>query len=143
MISILFKEIKTGQLRRMAFFGYWLLLALIMMGLMLAMVFAIGAGEQLMDGELTQAQDQLHEWFSLPAMIIFIGFMAVMSFAQLNIVAKRIRHMGLPGWWVLLAIVVVKLVLNALLGEEAANIAGLIVALAVLFVPGGAFSKNT
>lgn len=150
MISVLFKEIKTGQLRRMAFLGYWVLLILASLGFVMALAFSIGIGEQLLGGDLAQAQDKLRGWFALPAMIAFMGFMLAVGFAQLNIVAKRIRHMGLPGWWTVLAIGVAKLAIAVIVGalvgqaagEQAGNIVGLIVALSLLFIPGGTFGQS-
>ena len=143
MISALFKEVKTGQLRRMAFFGYGVLLMVIPLIFMLIVVFAIGAGEYLIGGDLTQAQDKLRGWFSGPVSIIFIAFMIAIFFAQLNIMAKRIRHMGLSGWWWVLGIIVINLVVTGIAGEQVGNIVGLIIALALLFIPGDSFGQSS
>lgn len=142
MVSALFKELKTGQLRRMAFFGYGVLLMIIPLIFMLVVVFLIGAGEHLIGGDLTQAQDKLRGWFSGPAIIIVFSFMIAVLFAQLNIMAKRLRHMGLSGWWWVLIIIVVNLVVTAIAGEAIGNIIGLIVALALLFIPGDSFGRS-
>lgn len=142
MVSELFKEVKTGQLRRMAFFGYGALLMLIPLVLMLIVVSIIGAGEQLAGGDLAQAQDKLGAWFGGPVAIIVISLMIVVFFAQLNIMAKRLRHMGLPGWWWVLGIIVINLVVTAIAGEQVGNLIGLIVALSLLFIPGGSFGQS-
>jgi len=143
MISALFKQVKTGQLRRMAFFGYGVLLMVVPLIFMLIVVVAIGAGEHLIGGDIAQAQDKLSGWFSGPMIILFASFMIVVFFAQLNIMAKRIRHMGLSGWWWVLGIVIVNLVVTAIAGEQAGNIVGLIAALALFFIPGDSFGQSS
>ena len=57
--------------------------------------------------------------------------------------------MGLPGWWMVLAIAVTKLAVAVIVGalvssaagEQVGNIVGLVVALALLFIPGGTFGE--
>lgn len=110
---------------------------------MLLIVFAIGAGEHVVGGDLTQAQDKLRAWFGVPAVIISASAMLAIFFAQLNIMAKRIRHMGLSGWWWVLGIVVINFVVTAVAGEQVGNILGLLIALALLFIPGGIFGRSS
>lgn len=142
MVSALFKELKTGQLRRMAFFGYGVLLMIIPLIFMLVVVFLIGAGEHLIGGDLTQAQDKFRGWFSGPMTIILISFMIALFFAQLNIMAKRLRHMGVSGWWWVLGIIIINLVVTAIAGEQVGNVVGLLIALALLFIPGSTFGGS-
>ena len=106
MFKTLFGDITDGRLRRLQFLGYSLFLVLLMIGFGLAVVMAIGAGEQLIGGDLQQAQDKLREWFTLPFLIVLGLVLFVLLFAHLNITAKRIRDIGLPGWWTVLGIAV-------------------------------------
>lgn len=142
MFSVLFKEIKAGELRRMAFFGYGFFLMLTPLIFMLVIVLSIGAGEHLIGGDLAQVQEKLSGWFGGPATIIIIAFMVAALFAQFNIMAKRIRHMGLSGWWGVLGIIVVNLVVTGIAGEDVGNIVGLGFALALLFIPGASFDRS-
>ena len=71
---------------------------------MLAIALSIGVGEQIIGGNLQQAQDQLREWLTLPFFIIFGLALILFLFGWINIMAKRIRDIGLPGWWTTLII---------------------------------------
>ena len=98
MIKSLFGDVKTGRLMRLQYLGYSLLLSLLMFGFGLAILLAIGAGEHIIGGDLQQAQDRLREMFSLPLMILFAVVIPLLVFIGVNMMAKRIRDIGLPGW---------------------------------------------
>ncbi len=143
MIQALFKQVNDGKLRRMEFFGYWMLLVVLMMGFIFAVVAAIGIGEQLLGGDLSQAQDVLRTRFGLPFMLIFAVFMGVICFGSLNIAAKRFRHIGLPGWGAVLVVLILNVVAGRLIDEQAASLVGTIAGLVLLFAPGGLVGQKT
>jgi len=103
MFKAFFGDITNGRLMHLPYFGYSLLLALLVIGFGLTIILAIGAGEHIIGGNLQQAQDQLREWFTLPFIIIFGLVSALFVFGAINIMAKRIRDIGLPGWWTVLS----------------------------------------
>ena len=118
--------------------------------LVLAGASSLGIAENLAGGDLTQTQQLLAEKFGLPAMIIVGIVVAAVFFASLNLEAKRIRDMGLPGWWTLLAVWVLSVIIIALLsgfldpelGNRVSSIISAIAFLALVFIPGDTFTGN-
>lgn len=142
MIKILFGEIKTGRLKRFAFLAYSLILQLIVFGTFLAIVVAIGAGEHLIGGDLRQAQEILREWFSAPFFFIFGLFMTLIGFAGLNLTVKRIRDTGLPGWWVLVAIFIVEIIVAIFMTQKTSANLHILLTIILLFIPSNTFIKK-
>ena len=142
MFKTLFGDITDGRLRRLQFLGYSLFLVLLMIGFGLAVVMAIGAGEQLIGGDLQQAQDKLREWFTLPFLIVLGLVLFVLLFAHLNITAKRIRDIGLPGWWTVLGIAVLTRVVSGAVSNQAGSGLSNLIWLALVLIPGNAFAKG-
>ena len=143
MIKALFGEVKTGRLMRLQYLGYSVLLSLLMFGFGLAVVMAIGVGEHIAGGDLQQVQDQIREQLTLPAMLVMAVVMPLFLFIGLNIMAKRIRDIGLPGWWTVLAIFIVSGVVSYLVSDNAGSIVNTLAWVAVVLVPGNALAKGT
>jgi len=142
MIRKLFGDIKDGRMNRLAFLGYWALLTVVMIGFGLALVSAISAGEVIIGGDLTQAQDKLRGWFTLPTGLI-VGLVSMtVFFAHLNISAKRLRDIGLPGWWVLLGLAILGGILSTQVSTQASNALSTIVLIILLLMPGGFFGRR-
>jgi uncharacterized membrane protein YhaH (DUF805 family) len=142
VFEILFDEVKTGRLQRLPFLGYSLLIQLLFFGFIFAIVVAIGAGEHLIGGDLQQAQKILTEWFFTPFFIIFGLFMLLISFTGLNLVAKRIRDAGLPGWWTLLAIFILEVLISTIISQEASGSLHILFIVILLFIPSDTFSNS-
>ena len=142
MFKVLIGDIKDGRLVRLPYLGYSLLLILLVAGFIFAIIIAIGAGEHIMGGDLQQAQDKLRAWFTLPFLIVFGLFFVLILFAGLNIMAKRIRDSGLPGWWGVLIIAVVSGVVSVVISEEASSGLHTLVWFVLLFVPTNAFNRG-
>jgi uncharacterized membrane protein YhaH (DUF805 family) len=143
MIKALFGEVKTGRLMRLQYLGYSVLLSLLMFGFGLAVVMAIGVGENIAGGDLQQAQDQLREQLTLPVILVMAVVMPLFLFIGVNIMAKRIRDIGLPGWWTVLAIFIVSGVVSYLVSDNAGSIVNTLAWVALVLVPGNALAKGT
>ena len=143
MIKALFGEVKTGRLMRLQYLGYSVLLSLLMFGFGLAVVMAIGVGEHIAGGDLQQVQDQLREQLTLPVMLVMAVVMPLFLFIGVNIMAKRIRDIGLPGWWTVLAIFIVSGVVSYLVSDNAGSIVNTLAWLTVVLVPSNALAKGT
>ncbi|MEA3412164.1 MAG: DUF805 domain-containing protein [Pseudomonadota bacterium] len=142
MFKALFADVTHGRLMRLPYLGYSLLLGLLMLGFGLGIVLAIGAGEHILGGDLQQAQDKLREWFTLPFMVVFALVSALFVFAGLNIMAKRIRDTGLPGWWTVLGIAVLTGVVSYAVSEQACSGLHTLIWFLLLLIPAGAFNKG-
>ncbi len=142
MLKKLFGEITNGRLTRLPYLGYSLLLAALFLGLGIVVGLMIGVGEQLIGGDLQQAQATLAEWLTLPFMLVFGLVVVLIAFAGANIMAKRIRDIGLPGWWSVLAIVVLTGVVSVVTSAQVGNGLSLAITLALLLIPTDAFAKG-
>ena len=140
MFKAFFGDITNGRLLRLSYLGYSLLLGLLVIGFGLAIVLAIGAGEHLIGGDLQQAQDKLREWFTLPFFIVFGLVSALFFFAGLNIMSKRIRDTGLPGWWIVLAIIVLEVIASSIISEQAGSSLHMLIWIALLLIPTNALA---
>jgi uncharacterized membrane protein YhaH (DUF805 family) len=142
MIKALLGDVKTGRLMRLQYLGYSLLVYLLMFGFVFVVILAIGAGEHIIGGDLQYAQDKLREMFTLPAMIVFAVIMPLFLFMVANIMAKRIRDIGLPGWWSVLAIIVITGIVSYMVSNEVSNGLSTLIWVVLLLVPSNSQAKG-
>ena len=138
MFRVLLGDIRQERLPRLPYLGYSLLIMALMFGFGVAIAVAAGVGEQLIGGDLQQAQDRLREWFAVPALLVIALVVLLLLFMSANIMAKRVRDIGLPGWWVVLAVTVLTGMLGYLVSEEVGNGLHTLVWVVLLLVPGKA-----
>jgi uncharacterized membrane protein YhaH (DUF805 family) len=67
--------------------------------------------------------------------------MSLLLFMSANIMAKRVRDIGLPGWWTVAALIVLSAMVTYWISDEAGNGLHTIVWIALLLVPGSAVSS--
>ena len=142
MIKTLFKDVAFGRIARLSYLGHSILLMVLLMAYMLIVVLAIGAGEHIIGGDLQQAQDQLRGMLTLPFLIITGIVMGLLMFAGLNIMAKRIRDIGLPGWWMVLAIIVLAMLLSYFVSQQAGSGLHTLIWLLLVLIPGNVVGKQ-
>ncbi len=169
MLKVYFGEWGNGRLQRLAYLGYHVLLMFIVAAVIFAAIFAVGAAENFIGGDLIATQAMLGERFGFLAIFGIVVLMIAMILGQVNIMAKRIRDMGLPAVWTILGIVVISMLLNMLfpaqvieVGTAVVKTAGgaaaaattqtvsspvvqifdTVVFLCLLFIPSDAFSKK-
>jgi len=142
MIETFFGDIADGRLARLPYLGHWVLLSLAVLVLLFGIGAAIGVGEQLIGGDLQQAQAKLREWFTLPFFVLFGLVVAVVFFAGANLTAKRIRDIGLPGWWSVLAIALLVGIVTGTVSEQVGSSVQLAIWLALVLVPSNVFAKR-
>ena len=153
----LFGEVGSGRLNRMQYLGYLFLLTVLMFLAIFATILLVGAAEQMAGGNLQDVQAMIAEKLGMPAVIGILVLASVFTFASLNITAKRLREMGLPGWPTVLGIVVVGVGIDILFPGEVVTRRGVqqlqpsmvsstyqaIIFLALALVPGNAFGKRS
>ena len=112
MLKIYFGDWGTGKLQRLPYLGYHLLLMVLIIAIIMGTIFAVGAAENFIGGNLVETQKMLMDKFGFVAIagIMILIFAAMIG--QINILGKRIRDMGLPVLWTILGIIVLSLVLN-------------------------------
>ena len=128
---------------RLRYVGYSLLLSLLMLGFGFAVVATIGLGEDFIGGDLQQAQEILRERFTLPYMVVFAIASLLFMFAGANIMAKRIRDIGLPGWWSVLALLVLFTAFSYVVSDHVSSILQSLVWLVLSLIPGNAVAAGS
>ena len=112
MFNTYYGDWRTGKLQRLPYLGYHLLLMVLIIAIIMGTIFAVGAAENFIGGNLVETQKMLMDKFGFVAIagIMILIFAAMIG--QINILGKRIRDMGLPVLWTILGIIVLSLVLN-------------------------------
>ena len=112
MLKIYFGEWGSGKLQRLPYLGYHILLMFIVFAIIFGGIFAVGAGENIMGGDIADTQAMLMDKFGMLSMIGLVSLMFLAMLGQVNILGKRIRDMGLPVLWTILGIIVISMALN-------------------------------
>jgi uncharacterized membrane protein YhaH (DUF805 family) len=163
MWNIYFGEWHTGRLKRLPYLGYDLLIWVLSFVIIFSLIMLAGGFEQMISPDTLAGVGIL-------GMIFFFLFFVGALVANLNIMAKRIRDMGLPAWKTVLGIILVSFVLellfpaqqmeisavatqtpegfssvvdaNASTGSVVTQVFQLIVFLCLLLIPSDAFKKS-
>ncbi len=152
MLKTYFGDVTSGYLQRLPFIGYIVLLYVLFFALMLAGAASLGLAENLIGGDLQETQAMLQKKLGIPVVITIAVSLFLFIFATLNLKAKRIRDMGLPGWWTLLAVwiisVIILVIVNVVAGSDPvlsktiSSAMSAIGVLALIFIPSDTFSGN-
>lgn len=143
MLRVLFGELKGGRLKRLPFFGYWLLLTVASVGALFAIAVLIGAADRITSGGLQQLEDQLRTQFGIAGIILVIALACAISFANLNLQAKRLRDIGLPGWPAIAGIMALSFLLSLAFSSRVSGSFNIIVFLTLLLIPTGTWQRRT
>lgn len=142
MFKTLFGDPTTGCLARLPYLGYWILLGLLGVVIAIGIGASIGAAENMVGGDIQQAQAQLREHLGLPAVLLVFAFAMLLLFGNLNLMAKRLRDMGLPGWWVVLGFVVLSALISGGISERASGGLYFLFWIALLLIPTDMFTRK-
>jgi len=118
MLKTYYGEWGTGKLQRLPYLGYHLLLMVLIMVIIIGTIFAVGAAENFIGGNLAETQTMLMDKFGFVAIAGIMVLIFAAMLGQINILGKRIRDMGLPVLWTILGIIVISLVLNVAFPPE-------------------------
>ncbi|MEI2770233.1 MAG: DUF805 domain-containing protein [Candidatus Competibacter sp.] len=139
MFRTLFGGVQDGRLQRLPYLGWHIALTVLMVLVGLGIGAGIGIAERMVGGSLAESQALIAERFGIVGMIAVVVVFGVLLFAHANIAAKRVRDTGLPGWWVILAAVIVGVLISAFAGQQASGLWTLATTLALLLIPSNAF----
>ncbi|PHS39423.1 MAG: hypothetical protein COB07_06625 [Sulfurovum sp.] len=127
MLKTYFGEWGYGKLQRLPYLGYHILLMVLVVAVIFGGIFAMGATENLMSGDLEATQKLLADKFGIIAIIFIAALVFITVLGQVNILGKRIRDMGLPVVWTILGIIVLSMVLNLLFPPQEVSMSALAV----------------
>lgn len=137
MFQVYFGGLTQDRLGRIGYLGFWLLLAVFTITCLLLIGLGLGFSEDLVGGELQDAQQTLRDEFGVAFIAVLWLAGLLFLFAELNLSAKRVRHIGLPGWPVTLAASAVIVLASLLVSQTLGHGLSLVAWLALIGVPGG------
>jgi uncharacterized membrane protein YhaH (DUF805 family) len=142
MFKALWGQVKEGRLQRLPYLGYFVLLNALLGGLVFAVLLSLDVDESTLTGDLEQVQAGIAEHLSLPVMLLGAGVILLVLFASLNIMAKRLRDTGLPGWWSTLGVVAIGAILSQIVSEPVGSGFHSLVMIALFLIPTSSFNKQ-
>jgi uncharacterized membrane protein YhaH (DUF805 family) len=143
MLKVYFAEFTNGRLSRIQYLGYAVFLVALMLAIGIGLGATAGIAEHMMGGELQEAQSKLaNKYGGIVTVLVMLLFLLLLV-AKLNIMAKRIRDIGLSGWWLVLAVVVLAGLASQLHTEQTGGAVIGLASLLLMLIPGGTFDKNS
>jgi uncharacterized membrane protein YhaH (DUF805 family) len=116
IIPTLFTELTSGRLGRLPFILYVTGLHLSLLLFMVWVATSAGLAEHAVSGDLAAAEQALSDWMSPLSLTLSAVFLLTATFANFNLLAKRIRDMGIPGWTSLLVYVILRALAGTMVG---------------------------
>ncbi|WP_295884240.1 DUF805 domain-containing protein [uncultured Thiohalocapsa sp.] len=143
MFKALWGDVQTGRLKRIPFLGWYLVVLALALVLSFGLGAFIGAAERMAGGEPIETQVALEQSLGPVGLITVAAVFALLLLGQMNIMAKRVRDMGLPmAWLIVLAWLLVSGLVSSVGGPVLGGLLSLLVLLALLLVPTGALGKG-
>lgn len=140
-MHVLFLDVSNGRIGRLSFLGHSLLLMLLFLIVGLAIAVAFGVTGHMLNADLHAASTTVMAAAGVPFIILMVALIVAFLFASLNITAKRVRDIGLPGWTVTIGYVIV-VGLIAQWSQNVTHTLDTLSFLALLLVPGGMVGQS-
>lgn len=136
MVRTMFGEIFRGRLARLPFIGAMIGLVLVAVLVSAVIVISVGVAESLVAGDLLATQALVHASIGLPAFLAVALLYLALTFGYFNLIAKRVRDIGLPGWAVVIGWLIAIALLRRSGAEGTVAILSLIALACLLLLPG-------
>lgn len=136
MFKDLWGEVKEGRLQRLPYFYYFLMLNFFNGILIFAVLRYVEVEEGMLDGGQSAFAGNL----TIP--LLLLGYVLLYFITAMNIMAKRFRDTGLPGWWSALGVVVIGVLLSQFVSAPVVSGFHLLAMLALFLVPSASFNKQ-
>jgi uncharacterized membrane protein YhaH (DUF805 family) len=138
MFNILWGDIQRGRLSRLQFLGALVLVSVLAGLLAFGVGAAIGAAERMAGGESLKTEVALSTSLGEVGVLALSALFALLLLAQLNILAKRLRDIGLPTPWLLvLGWLLLAGLLSPAAGGALVGLLTLLLLALLLVLPGG------
>lgn len=134
-IQSVFGHIANGRLGRGEFAVAYAVWCLILFAVLLGLSILVGVAEPFIAGDLEAVWDTVGQSVALSLLVALAVMIGTWGFGAMNLLAKRFRDIGLPGWLCALATMFFLAGAPTLVAlHEAVGLMGLIV-LALCVVP--------
>lgn len=142
MLRDYFGDFATGRVKSGQFIALWLVLFVAFIAFGVLIGIGIGVAEQMLGGSILDAQLALRTNIGPIALVIIFVVCCAFMVAKLNIIAKRFRDIGLPGW--LTTVIFAGLLSGSahLVGEATTGSATLVLLLILAFIPTDTFRRQ-
>ncbi|MBY8975106.1 DUF805 domain-containing protein [Rhodobacteraceae bacterium NNCM2] len=143
MLKDYFGEFSSGRVVTNQFIALWLILFVAFILFLILIGFGIGIAGQMMGSSIQEAQVTLRTNLGPVAIFVIFATCLALFIAKLNIIAKRARDAGLPGW--LTAIIFAIIIGSAAQVVDEATMGGLSLLMLVIlaFIPTDYFRRST
>jgi uncharacterized membrane protein YhaH (DUF805 family) len=135
MVRDYFGDFANGRLKSIPFMVRWLVLLAIFFGVLIGIGAAIGITERLAGGDVEALQRELAQNLGGPFAIAMLVFLVLVLIANLNIIAKRARDVGLPGWLTAIGIAGLSGGISQVAGPTGTGGLGLLLLIVLTFLP--------
>lgn len=142
MFRTYFGDVSSGRIGRLKYLGHWILLCLAVIIVLVGITASVDFSRQIMEANAAAIQDSLTQRIGMPILWLLMLFALAVLFASLNIMAKRLRDMGVSGWGLVLVIAVISFVLTGYAPVEVASGFSILVFLALVLLPGRMTDRN-
>jgi len=134
MFQTFFGEVTEGELHRLPYLGYSVLLTLFTVGVVVLLVLGLVGAGGLGGGAGADAGAML-ETLGLPVVLGLVGVALLAAFGSANLSAKRVRDIGLPGWTTVIGFSLATAALSLAVSEPMASGIRLLGWVALLVLP--------
>jgi uncharacterized membrane protein YhaH (DUF805 family) len=142
MLKTYFGDVASGRIGRLRYLGLWCLLCVLTIIAVLVVLSTTGPGGANIGDGTGDIEEYIAQQVGLTRLLPLTVFVLAVVFANLNIMAKRFRDIGLSGWWIVVLIVILGLVLSRYGSPTLASGFSFVVFFALLLVPGAALSRK-
>ena len=132
-LNILWGDYSNGQLNRVGFFKSALIISSLAVLFLVLILFLIFGAVNIVGGNLQEAQTYITQKLEIPFLIVSVFVIIGLIFAKINICAKRIRNIGLPGWVSLIIAISFNLIVHNIAGQNTGYLFSFLVLL-ILFL---------
>lgn len=143
MLNAFFLDIRTGRLGRLQYLGYSVLLIAVGFAASVLFVAVSDGADSIMRLDIEQFEKQLENALEGPMVIVTIVLSIVFLFADLNLGAKRLRDIGLPGWTAIVVIIAATIVFYTVFSTPGGDLFSFLSWIALLLIPTNAIKRKT
>jgi uncharacterized membrane protein YhaH (DUF805 family) len=136
-MHILFFDVANGRIGRLSYLGHSALLLLLFLVVGLGIAVAFGVTGHMLNADFHAAHTTVMAAAGVPFIILMVALIGAFLFVSLNLTAKRVRDIGLPGWPVTIGYLFAVGLISQYLSQNVGHTLNSLAFLALLLIPAG------